>query len=519
MRHFSQVHFLNKMKHYRSLTILLLLLVPSVTLAQTPAPPSDQNSSRLPNILERIKARLNLSMAEVKFPGAQVGFVYVDGQTPDGKPRYVSGSVAVGFADLQTKTPLKTTDRLLAGSIGKTFVAALTLMLVQDGKLKLDDKIQTWLGNKPWFNELPNASDITLRMLLNHSSGIENHVDTKAFEKQVLKGTARNVNYDELIGYILKKKPLFPAGQGYNYADTNYILVGMIIENATGRTLYELIDEKILKPFKLERTIPDNGPSLPEVSNGYDSDGPLIVNGKFRINPEWEWAGGGFASTAEDLARWGHLLYEDNVLSPASLEAMIKSTSRDEGAGYGLGVMISRSNFGPTYGHDGDFPGYISDMRFYTKYKLTVALMVNTDQTSVIDRMGSAVDEYAQIIIRATSNREVSQADQLKLKSLSDSWLNSIYSGNFEAAWKLVSNRMSSKYTLESWTARMRQFVGQAGQVKSRKSAGIFYSDPATEEVTVKYESSFSKLPTASETIVFVKENGEWRLTSYSIHS
>jgi D-alanyl-D-alanine carboxypeptidase len=506
------------MKHRHVLVLLLIVAIAPITCAQSTTPQPTPNEAKLSNILERLKARLNASMATVKFPGAQVGFVYVDGQTPDGKPRYVSGSVAVGVSDVQTGTKLRTTDRLLAGSIGKTFVATLTMMLVQEGKLKLDDKIQTWLASEPWFNQLPNASDVTLRMLLNHSSGIENHADMSSFEKQALKSSARNIKYDELIAYVLKKKPLFPAGQGYNYADTNYILVGMIIEKVTGRSMYDLIDEKILKPYKLERTIPSNSLILPEVANGYLDDGPVIVDGRFRINPQWEWAGGGFASTAENLARWGHLLYDGEVLSTNGLDEMIRSTSTGEGASYGLGVMISRSNFGRTYGHDGDFPGYISDLRYYTKYKLTVSIMVNSDQPSVIDRMSSATDDCAQIIIRATSSREVSESDQIKLKTLSENWLGLVHSGNMDEAYNFVSDRLSTRFTKEAWALRMRQFLSQVGRFKSRKFAGIYYSDPVTEIVTIRYDSSFDKLHTATETLVFEKQGGEWRVSSYSIH-
>jgi CubicO group peptidase (beta-lactamase class C family) len=293
----------------------------------------------------------------------------------------------------------------------------------------------------------------------------------------------------------------------------------MIIEKVTGRSLYESIDEKILKPYKLDRTIPSNSLTLPEVANGYLDDGPVIVDGKFRINPQWEWAGGGFASTAEDLARWGNLLYGGEVLAPNTLDEMINSTSPGEGAVYGLGVMISRSNFGRTYGHDGEFPGYISDLRYYTKYRLTVALMINSEQQSVVDRMGSAVDDFAQVIIRATSSRQVSESDLLKLKNLSETWLGLIYNGNMDEAWNSVSERLSSKFTKESWALRMNEFLEQAGRVRSRKFISMFYSDTVNEIVTLRYESSFSKLPKATETLVFEKEGGEWRVSSYSIHS
>src|ERR1044072_9906484 len=122
------------MKH---LLFLLLLSIPSITYTQTGTPPPTSNEAKVATLSEKVKGRLRGLMATGKFPGAQVGFVYVDRQTPDGKPRYVSGSVAIGVSDLQTGAPLKTTDRLLAASIGKTFVATLTMMLVQEGKLKL----------------------------------------------------------------------------------------------------------------------------------------------------------------------------------------------------------------------------------------------------------------------------------------------------------------------------------------------------------------------------------------------
>ena len=88
------------------------------------------------------------------------------------------------------------------------------------------------------------------------------------------------------------------------YYDTNYILAGMVVERAAGRSLYEEVAARFLKPLRLGRTIPSDSHVLPEVANGYFENRPVIVGGRFRLNPQWEWAGGGFASTAEDLARW-----------------------------------------------------------------------------------------------------------------------------------------------------------------------------------------------------------------------
>src|SRR5262245_55685975 len=167
--------------------------------------PAAQTNPDLSRLKQALQAKLDQSRTRARFPGAQVGFVFADEQVPNGARRYQSGSVATGVADLQTNTPLKTSDRLLAGSIGKTFVAALTMLLVQDGKLNLDEKIERWLGNETWFAKLPNARDITLRMLLNHSSGIPNHVDEPRFLKAVLKGGNQDIKYEELVGFVLNK--------------------------------------------------------------------------------------------------------------------------------------------------------------------------------------------------------------------------------------------------------------------------------------------------------------------------
>ena len=114
------------------------------------------NAPNLARILQKLQTKLDESRLTAKFPGAQVGFVFLDGQTPEGRSQYRWGSVSTGVADLQTRAPLKTSDRLLAGSIGKTFVSAVTLLLDEEGrqgkegagKLNLDDKIERWLGNE-----------------------------------------------------------------------------------------------------------------------------------------------------------------------------------------------------------------------------------------------------------------------------------------------------------------------------------------------------------------------------------
>jgi D-alanyl-D-alanine carboxypeptidase len=303
----------------------------------------------------------------------------------------------VGWADVENRIPLKSADRMLAGSIGKTFVAAVMLQLVQDGKVNLDTKIDRWFGREAWFSRLPNARDITLRMLMNHSSGIPEHVLNSDFIAAMKKDPDRVWKPEELLAYILDAKALFAAGKGWSYADTNYILVGMIFERVTKKTVYGEVEKRILKPFRLDRSIPSDRRVLAGVITGYSApntpfglDGRMIVDGKFIINPQMEWTGGGFASTAEDLARWAKLLYEGNVLKKEALEQMLTGVDAKEGRGsgagnkYGLAVQIRQSEWGVSYGHGGWFPGYLSEMEYFPQHRISVAVQFNTDAGSTL---------------------------------------------------------------------------------------------------------------------------------------
>jgi D-alanyl-D-alanine carboxypeptidase len=265
------------------------------------------DTAALKRISEFARSRLEQLRANEGFPGVNFAFVLPDG---------AGASVSVGLSDIVSQRPLVSTDLMLAGSVGKTFVAATMLQLAQEGKVNLDDKIERWFKDDAWFKRLPNATSVTIRMLLNHSSGIPNQ-DFTTLLKAVLANPERSWKPEELIAFILGKEPLFAAGEDHAYTETNYLMAGMIIERITGQTLYREVTRRFLKPLNLAHTIPQEGRVIPGLINGYTSEaaiagpkGAMIVDGKLIFNPQFEWAGGGFASTAEDLAHWAKALYE-----------------------------------------------------------------------------------------------------------------------------------------------------------------------------------------------------------------
>lgn len=375
--------------------------------SRTYAESSPREDKELARVLGAVQAKLNELHAAAEFPGATVGFVLADGRM---------GSASVGVSDLVKKIRLAPHDRMLAGSIGKTYVAAVVLQLAEEGKINLDEKIERWLGTESWFKRLPNATEITLRMLMNHTSGIPEHVLNPVFITAMKAEPDKVWKPEEMIAYIFDAKPLFPAGNGFSYADTNYILVGMIFERVSKKNLYAEVARRLLKPLKLRDTIPSDRRTLPGVVTGHSRprspfgvEGPVIVDGKFVFNPQMEWTGGGFASTAEDLARWAKALYEGKVFGKASLAQMLAGDEVREGlgSGYGLAAQIWKTDFGTSYGHGGWFPGYLSQMEYFPDQRISVAIQFNTDAVRQLKKAPRGyILDIARVVIGTESKGE-----------------------------------------------------------------------------------------------------------------
>lgn len=355
-----------------------------------------------------LKAALQLKLDEWhkagNFPGATLGVVLANGE---------SFGLAVGFSDRDAKTPMKPTDRMLAGSVGKTFAAATALQLVKEGKIGLDDKIEKYLGREPWFARLPNAKDITVRQLMNHTSGLVRYEFKEQFTKDLTANPEKVWKPAELVAYLLDEKPPFEAGKGWDYSDTNYIVLGMIIEKVTGRKFYDEANRRVVKPLKLADTIPQDGPRLKGVVQGYA--GPnnpfggtdaMIVNGKFVINPQFEWTGGGWASTAQDLARWAKMFYEGRAFSLDLLPQVVDGVAAPmlgRESKYGLGAIIRQTQAGTSYGHSGFFPGYMTDMMYFPDRKIAVAVQVNT---SVGRSLGKPLSRVLVEVVEVIANTD-----------------------------------------------------------------------------------------------------------------
>jgi D-alanyl-D-alanine carboxypeptidase len=309
---------------------------------------------------------------------------------------------------MESKTRMKSTDRMLAGSVGKTFAAALALQLVKEGKIGLDDKIEKYLGKEKWFPRLPNAHEITIRQLMNHTSGLVRYEFKEQFTKDLTADPNKVWRPEELLSYLFDTTAPFAAGKGWDYSDTNYIVLGMIIEKVTGKKYYNEVTRRFLTPLKLNNTIPQDRRELKGVVQGYA--GPnnpfggkdeMISGGKFIINPQFEWTGGGMVTTAEDLARWAKAMYEGKSIPSELLPEMLDGVAAPmlgKETKYGLGVIIRKTRAGVSYGHSGFFPGYMTDVMYFPDKKIAVAVQVNTSVPQNLGRpLGRVLVDAAEI--------------------------------------------------------------------------------------------------------------------------
>lgn len=382
----------------RSIRTAIAILVPA--LAIVPAGAQQPNATAASGALrDRLQAKFEELHKAGTFPGGTAGVALADGTMI---------ALAVGLSDRAAGTPMKPTDRLLLGSVGKTYASAVALQLVQEGKIGLDDPISRWFGKEPWFTRLPNAAAVTVRHLMNHTSGLVRYELNPKFTANLTANPDKVWTGEERIAYLFDAAPPFAPGEGWEYSDTNYIVLGMIIERSGGAPYYDQLRARILGPFGLKDTVPADSRTVPGLVQGYagaqnpfGGSDEMITAGRFAVNPQFEWTGGGLAVTAPDLATWAKLLYEGKVLEQSMMTELLSGVPARLGpeTKYGLGVIIRPTAHGITYGHSGFMPGYQTDVMYFPELKTAIAVQVNSSAPRSTGRpLRAFITDFADIL-------------------------------------------------------------------------------------------------------------------------
>ena len=341
----------------------------------TPTSPSPASTATLdPALVAQLDAALDESFAASGLPGVIVG-LWVPGQG-----EWVA---ARGTADLETDDPMTTDSQQKIGSITKTITTTVALQVIDEGKydLTLDDTIDRW------YPDFPEASRITVRMLMNMSSGVG---ESGIAQVERICADPHAVADPEATIAIGAATPRtgFAPGDGFTYANTNTFLLGRILEQVTGESLGDLIEQRIIEPFGMTRSrfAPDGQLEAP-LTHGYTlfcPDMPQPTDTVDWSNAE-SWAAGGMVSTLDDIHTWGSALGTGAGLSPEMLAARYDDTALPldaAGLGYGLGISVHRDPATGCLldlGHTGAEPGYGTNLNWFATTDSVFVVFANGD--------------------------------------------------------------------------------------------------------------------------------------------
>lgn len=310
---------------------------------------------------EPVDDYLRAQMTEHRIPGLALTILQ------NGKP---VKTAAYGFADLEQQVPVQPETVFEIGSITKQFTAAGILLLAQEGKLSVDDKISRHLKHTPeaW-------AGITIRHLLTHGSGIKNYTGLPGFE------LTRHLTQEQFIA-ALRDRPLdFAPGESFSYCNSGFNLLGYIIENVSGTNYWSFLRTKIFQPLGMKATT-DRLPLrlVPHRAHGYEQTNQVWINRDYDLTDIF--AAGAMMSTVGDLARWSAALDGEELLSAATKQMMWTpaANTRNRQTKYGLGWFLDTVAGRRNIGHGGATSGFSASIQRFPDEQLAVILLTNTDE-------------------------------------------------------------------------------------------------------------------------------------------
>jgi CubicO group peptidase (beta-lactamase class C family) len=278
---------------------------------------------------------------------------------------------AYGLANREEEVPAKINDEYEIGSTSKTFTAVAIAKLVASGRVSLNDRLtdRLLLAPSTW-------KDVTIAHLLSHESGIPEFTATTNSFRALMRAERSPAEILKLIDHL----PLsFSPGTKYRYTNSDFLLLGMIVEQVSGQPFEQFVTEQILRPLGLRHTGFLHAQNLiHRRAYGYMREGGHWVD-PFYIDPSMLFGAGGMYSTVDDLLAWDRALH-GNALLPSRLRDQLLS---DRGHGYGLGFFVDAVDGHGYVGHGGNLPGFSSDFERFRERPLTFILLSNTDGAPV----------------------------------------------------------------------------------------------------------------------------------------
>jgi CubicO group peptidase (beta-lactamase class C family) len=297
----------------------------------------------------------------------------------NGKPAKIAG---YGVANLEWHTPVTPETVFEIGSVTKQFTTAGILLLAQEGKLSLEDKVSRHLRDTPesWAN-------ITLRHLLTHTSGLKNYTGLDGFE------LTRHLTQAQFISRIGRERLDFQPGEKWSYCNTGFNLLGYVIENVSGQGYWLFMRERIFGPLGMSSTTNrDPRNIIPGRASGYETDhAGHYVNRDYDLTDIF--SAGAIISTEGDLAKWNAALDQQKLLTAAMEQAMWTPVRLNDGTthAYGMGWFLDPLQGRQNIGHSGSTSGFSASLQRFPEAGLAVIVLTNSDETGVATKLAKEI--------------------------------------------------------------------------------------------------------------------------------
>ena len=373
----------------------------SIAYAATSQSPHTSVDVIDPALRTRIDRIASQALAQSGVPSASVAVVQ------DGKLVYTQ---AYGSARLATdKTPAipaTPSMRYSIGSISKQFTAAAILMLQEEKKLSLDDPVGKYIPG------LTRGNEVTIRQILSHTTGYQDYWP----EDYVMTPMIKPTNAQKILDDWAKKPLDFEPGTEWQYSNTNFVIVGLIVEKVSGQPLFDFLTQRIFRPLGMTSVWNSDQTQLapPDATAYYrHALGPLRPAPKEGAG--WMFAAGELAMTAHDLALWDRSLIAQSLLKPESYKEMFTEVKLKDGkgSGYGLGVEVRDRNGHRSIEHSGEVSGFVSDNEVLIDAGVAVAVLTNEDAVNAASNIAVAI---APIVVQSAASIPLAAAEQQALE-------------------------------------------------------------------------------------------------------
>jgi D-alanyl-D-alanine carboxypeptidase len=355
------------------------------------------NQTLSPDLRQKIDAVATDALAKTGVPSASIAIVQ------DGKIAYLQ---AYGDARLDPRTPARPDMRYSIGSVSKQFTVAALLLLQEQGKLSLDDKVGKFIPN------LTRANEVSIRQLLSHTSGYQDYWP----QDYVMPMMLQPVTAEKIMDGWARKPLDFDPGTEWQYSNTNYVIAGAIVEKVSGMPLLQFLREKIFTPLGMKSVAnidQDNLAATDPVGYMRYALGPLRPAPK--EGKGWLFAAGELAMPAEDLARWDISIIDQKLLKPSSYRQFETEVVLNNGVGtrYALGVDIGTEDGHRTVGHSGEVSGFTAQNTVFPDDHAAIVVLTNQDAVNASGQIARGIAPLLFPTADSATTQKLAQARKI----------------------------------------------------------------------------------------------------------